>query len=55
MARFVALSLLLTVPIGLAAQATPAPDVGEHSDAILREHGLALDEIARLREQGVIG
>jgi len=35
--------------------ATPAPDVGEHSDAILREHGLAADEIARLRAQGIIG
>jgi len=33
----------------------PAPDIGEHSDAILREQGIAPDEIARLREQSVIG
>lgn len=37
------------------APATPAPDVGEHGDAILREHGLAPDEISRLRADGVIG
>jgi crotonobetainyl-CoA:carnitine CoA-transferase CaiB-like acyl-CoA transferase len=37
------------------AQAMPAPDVGEHSDAILREHGIAPDEIARLRADGVVG
>lgn len=37
------------------APATPAPGVGEHSDAILREHGLAPDAIARLRGEGVIG
>ena len=34
--------------------ATPAPDIGEHSDAILREHGLTPDEIARLRAAGVV-
>jgi crotonobetainyl-CoA:carnitine CoA-transferase CaiB-like acyl-CoA transferase len=37
------------------APATTAPGLGEHSDAILREHGIAPDEIARLRERGVIG
>jgi crotonobetainyl-CoA:carnitine CoA-transferase CaiB-like acyl-CoA transferase len=35
--------------------AAPAPGLGEHCDAILREHGVAPDEIAQLREQGVIG
>ena len=35
--------------------ATPAPDIGEHSDAILREHGFAEEEIAHLRAQGVVG
>jgi crotonobetainyl-CoA:carnitine CoA-transferase CaiB-like acyl-CoA transferase len=35
--------------------ATPPPGLGEHSDAILREHGIAPDQIERLRAQGVIG
>jgi crotonobetainyl-CoA:carnitine CoA-transferase CaiB-like acyl-CoA transferase len=35
--------------------AAPAPGLGEHSDAILREHGLEPEEIARLRAEGVIG
>ncbi|HEX7970067.1 MAG TPA: CaiB/BaiF CoA-transferase family protein [Stellaceae bacterium] len=35
--------------------AAPAPGLGEHSDAILREQGLAPEEIARLRARGVIG
>jgi len=35
--------------------AAPAPGIGEHSDAILREHGLEPAEIARLRADGVIG
>ena len=37
------------------AAAAPAPAVGEHSDAILREQGLPPEEIARLRAAGVIG
>jgi crotonobetainyl-CoA:carnitine CoA-transferase CaiB-like acyl-CoA transferase len=37
------------------AAATPAPKVGEHSAAILREHGFAEEEIAHLRAQGVVG
>ena len=37
------------------APAAPAPDIGEHSDAILREHGVPPEEIARLRADGVIG
>jgi crotonobetainyl-CoA:carnitine CoA-transferase CaiB-like acyl-CoA transferase len=37
------------------AHASPAPQLGEHSDAILREHGLAPEEIERLRAAGVIG
>ena len=35
--------------------AAPAPKVGEHSDAILREQGVPEREIATLRAQGVIG
>jgi len=37
------------------AAATPAPKLGEHSTAILREHGFADEEIAHLRAQGVVG
>jgi crotonobetainyl-CoA:carnitine CoA-transferase CaiB-like acyl-CoA transferase len=36
------------------AQATPAPKLGEHSDAILREQGASEHEIAQLRAQGII-
>ena len=32
-----------------------APDVGEHSEQVLREAGYAGSEIAALREAGVIG
>jgi itaconate CoA-transferase len=31
------------------------PGLGEHTDAVLAELGLGDDDIARLREQGVIG
>src|SRR6266851_2583386 len=37
------------------APAAPAPGLGQHSDAILREHGVSPEEIARLRADGVIG
>jgi len=37
------------------AAAMPAPKIGEHSVAILREHGFEEEEIAHLRAQGVIG
>jgi crotonobetainyl-CoA:carnitine CoA-transferase CaiB-like acyl-CoA transferase len=33
---------------------TPAPGLGEHTDAVLTESGLAPSEIAKLREAGVI-
>jgi len=33
---------------------TPAPALGEHTDVILREAGLAVDEIAQLRTAKVI-
>ncbi len=36
------------------AHATPAPKIGEHSDAILREQGISEDEIAGLRARGII-
>jgi crotonobetainyl-CoA:carnitine CoA-transferase CaiB-like acyl-CoA transferase len=36
------------------APAMPAPKVGEHSDAILREQGINDGEIAQLRAQGII-
>jgi len=32
----------------------PAPTLGEHTDAVLRELGYAPDDIARLREQGAV-
>ena len=32
-----------------------APEVGEHSEQVLREAGYAGSEIAALREAGVIG
>jgi crotonobetainyl-CoA:carnitine CoA-transferase CaiB-like acyl-CoA transferase len=37
------------------AAAMPAPKIGEHSAAILREQGFAEEEIAHLRAQGVVG
>ena len=36
------------------APATPAPKLGEHSDAILREQGLTEEKIAELRARGVV-
>jgi crotonobetainyl-CoA:carnitine CoA-transferase CaiB-like acyl-CoA transferase len=33
---------------------TPTPELGEHSDAVLRELGLGSDEIAALRAKGVV-
>jgi crotonobetainyl-CoA:carnitine CoA-transferase CaiB-like acyl-CoA transferase len=36
------------------APAGPPPEVGEHTDAILAEAGLAGPEIARLRAAGVV-
>lgn len=36
------------------AVATPAPKLGEHGEAILREHGITEEQIAELRAQGVI-
>jgi formyl-CoA transferase len=40
---------------GLATRpAGPAPDLGEHSEAILAELGYTPTDIARAKEQGVI-
>jgi len=33
---------------------TPAPEVGQHTDEILKELNYAPGEIARLRERGVV-
>jgi len=38
-----------------SAIARPAPMLGEHTDEVLREAGLAPDEIAALRESGALG
>ncbi|HYM03516.1 MAG TPA: CoA transferase [Stellaceae bacterium] len=35
--------------------AAPAPEIGEHSDAVLREQGLTAEEIAKLRAAGIVG
>jgi len=32
----------------------PPPDLGEHTDEVLRETGIPVEHIARLREQGII-
>ena len=41
-----------TTPSGLRL---PAPGLGEHSDELLAEAGLAPDEIRALREADVVG
>src|SRR5262249_51529593 len=33
---------------------SPAPDAGAHTEAVLLEHGCSWDEIARLKDAGVI-
>ena len=32
----------------------PAPELGEHTEEILKEYGYTREDIARLKEQGVI-
>ena len=48
----------LGVPIKLSdtpgAVRTPPPQLGEHTDAVLRELGFDVEEIARLRTTGTI-
>jgi formyl-CoA transferase len=38
-----------TVPAG------PTPEVGQHTELVLLEHGFTWDEIARLQDDGTIG
>jgi crotonobetainyl-CoA:carnitine CoA-transferase CaiB-like acyl-CoA transferase len=38
-----------------AAIQSPAPGLGQHSEEVLGELGLAADEIAVLRQGGVLG
>ena len=49
---------ILGLPVTLSrtpgAVQTPAPEKGEHSDEILGELGLSVEEIRRLREEGVV-
>jgi crotonobetainyl-CoA:carnitine CoA-transferase CaiB-like acyl-CoA transferase len=49
---------LLGVPVRLeatpGAPAAAPPDVGQHTDAVLGEIGLAPGEVARLRQAGVV-
>jgi formyl-CoA transferase len=33
----------------------PAPEVGQHTEEVLLDFGMDWDEIARLRESGVLG
>ena len=33
----------------------PAPDVGEHTDSVLREAGLSEAELSALKEVGAVG
>ena len=51
-------SLTVNSPFWIAGQEKlpprPAPDVGEHSDEILREAGYSAAEIRALRETGII-
>jgi len=52
-------SLTINNPMWIAGaervKPRPAPSVGEHSDDVLRAHGYADADIARLRESGVVG
>ena len=49
---------ILGPPVKLSATPTAldrlAPVIGEHTDEVLREFGLAADEIGRLRDAGVV-
>ena len=51
--------LTVSSPLWIAgehkAAATPAPKLGEHSEAILREQGCTTEQIAELRAQGAVG
>jgi formyl-CoA transferase len=50
---------LVAPPMQFAEQPTrpagPAPEVGQHSELVLLEHGYEWDDISRLQDAGVIG
>lgn len=47
-------NLIGAAPLETGLPAAIAPGLGEHTEAILREHGFAASEIARLRDAGVV-
>jgi itaconate CoA-transferase len=51
------ITALMPPPIisGVELPMGAVPGLGQHTDAVLREFGIGVDEIARLREQGIIG
>ncbi len=52
--RFDVVASPVTMSRSRARKATPAPDRGQHTDAVLAEFGITAEEIARLRTDGVL-
>jgi formyl-CoA transferase len=52
--RFDVVANPITMSRSRTRKGTPAPDRGQHTDAVLGEFGFAADEIARLRTDGVL-
>jgi itaconate CoA-transferase len=42
------------LPDGCEARIDPVPALGEHTDAILRELGISMEDITRMHEEGVV-